>query len=103
MNFQDIDEKNASDFNLSVNHPLQTFEWGDFRKKTGLDVIRRGIIDKNKIISGYQFTVHKTPNFPYQIGYFPKGDLPTNEIISDLEETGGEKFYKFYSTRTKYL
>ncbi len=95
MIFQEIDEKNAANFNLSVNHPLQTFEWGKFRKKTGLDVIRRGKISNNRIENGYQITIHKTPNFPYQIGYFPKGNLPTNELISDLEEVGEKNLISF--------
>lgn len=88
MIFQNIDSKLQSEFNAGVNHPLQTFEWGHFREKTGLKVIWRGSANGNKIDSPYQITVHKTPGFPYQIGYFPKGNLPSNEIISDLNEVG---------------
>lgn len=95
MIFQDIDEKYHQAYNLSVNHPLQTFEWGQFRKKTGIDVIRRAYIDKNKVSDGYQITVHKTPNFPYQIGYFPIGNLPSKELLNDLEEIGKKNFISF--------
>jgi lipid II:glycine glycyltransferase (peptidoglycan interpeptide bridge formation enzyme) len=95
MSFQDIDEKSYLEYNSSVNHPLQTFEWGQFRKRTGLEVILRGKVNGNKITDGYQITVHKTPNFPYHIGYFPKGNLPTKEIINDLEEVGQKNFISF--------
>jgi len=95
MNFHDIDESRYLEYNTSVNHPLQTFEWGEFRKRTGLDVIRRGKISGNKINDGYQFTIHKTPNFPYQIGYFPKGNQPTKELVNELEETGQKNFISF--------
>ena len=88
MNFEDINEQNAQIYNSSVNHPLQAFEWGQFRKKTGIGVIRRGIIDKNKIINPYQITVHQTPGFPYFIGYFPKGELPSKELLNELEQSG---------------
>ena len=88
MNFQDIDERNEENYNSGVNHPLQTFEWGEFRKKTGVKVIRRGIIENKKITNPYQITVHQTPGFPYFIGYFPKGDLPSEELLDELKEIG---------------
>ena len=95
MNYIDIDESFAQDFNKAVKHPLQTYEWGNFRKKTGADVIRRVQIIENQITNAYQITVHKTPNFPYQIGYFPKGDLPTDSVIKDLKEVGEKNFISF--------
>ncbi|MEK7517217.1 MAG: hypothetical protein AAB583_01605, partial [Patescibacteria group bacterium] len=60
-------------------HPLQTFEWGEFRKKTGVKVIR-----KNKL----QLTIHKIPHLPFTIGYLPKGPMPTLEMIKKLKEIG---------------
>lgn len=95
MNFQDINEKKYSEYNSLVNHPLQSFEWGEFRKKTGIDIIRRGEINSNKINNPYQISVHKTPNFPFQIGYFPKGNFPTEELIIDLQEIGKKNFISF--------
>lgn len=88
MNFEDIDEEYSKIYNSCVNHPLQAFEWGEFRKKTGINLIRRGIASPKKILNPYQMTVHQTPNFPYLIGYFPKGDLPSEELLNELEQTG---------------
>jgi lipid II:glycine glycyltransferase (peptidoglycan interpeptide bridge formation enzyme) len=95
MNFIDINEMSLQEFNNAVNHPLQTYEWGDFRRKTGAEVIRRAIKNESKITYAYQITVHKTPNFPYQIGYFPKGNLPTEEVLQDLKDTGEKNFISF--------
>lgn len=95
MNFQDIDEKKSEEYNKVVNHPLQSFEWGEFRKKTGVGVIRRGDLSEEKIINPYQITIHKTPNFPYLIGYLPKGELPSEELISDLKQIGNDKGISF--------
>jgi lipid II:glycine glycyltransferase (peptidoglycan interpeptide bridge formation enzyme) len=103
MNFQDINEDQIKLFNEAVNHPLQSYEWGKFRKKTGLDVYWRGKFNGNKISEGYQFTVHKTPNFPYLIGYFPKGDLPSKELISDLEDLGQKNFISFIQLEPNIL
>ncbi|MBI2028056.1 MAG: peptidoglycan bridge formation glycyltransferase FemA/FemB family protein [Candidatus Levybacteria bacterium] len=64
--------------NLSV-HPLQSVEWGEFRKKTGVKVIR-----ENDLL----ITIHKIPHTPFTIGYIPKGPLPTKEMLSKLKEIG---------------
>jgi lipid II:glycine glycyltransferase (peptidoglycan interpeptide bridge formation enzyme) len=60
-------------------HPLQSTEWGEFRKKTGIKVIK---------INGIQMTIHRIPHTPWTIGYIPKGPLPTAVMISDLRKIG---------------
>ena len=102
MNFEDIGYELSLIYNLSVNHPLQSFEWGEFRKKTGVKVIRRGVIEKNlpagrqgKILNPYQITIHQTPGFPYFIGYFPKGELPSEELLNELKEIGNKQRLSF--------
>lgn len=88
MKFIDITEKHKDAFNKAISHPLQSFEWGIFREKTGLKVIRRGIVSGKKIVSAYTLTLHKVPKTKYTIGYLPKGDLPTPELLLDLKEIG---------------
>ena len=66
MNFEEIDEKNKEIYNLSVGHPLQTFEWGEFRKKTGVDVLRSialllPFVDQSHLHGGTQ-TLRDGPN-----------------------------------------
>ncbi|MBI3070089.1 MAG: peptidoglycan bridge formation glycyltransferase FemA/FemB family protein [Candidatus Levybacteria bacterium] len=63
------------------NHPLQTFEWGEFRKKTGVKVIRG---------KGFQLTIHQIPHLPWTIGYFPKGPIPSKEMVEELKKIGKE-------------
>ncbi len=60
-------------------HPLQSFEWGTFRKKTGIKVIRENDL---------QLTIHKIPFSPWAIGYVPKGPMPTQEMLVKLQEIG---------------
>ncbi len=88
MNFEDIGEQHSKIYNSSVSHPLQTFEWGEFRKKTGVKVIRRGLLENDKVVSPYQITIHQAPGFPYFIGYLPKGDLPSEELLDELNDIG---------------
>lgn len=84
-----IPESLKKDFNKSVTHPLQSYEWGEFREKTGVTVIRGAVIDTKKNIShSFQLTIHKIPHTPFTIGYLPKGTLPTPEIIDELRKIG---------------
>src|SRR3989344_2545328 len=89
MIVRDITEKDRKDFNNIVTHPLQSYEWGEFRKKTGIKVIRRGFFDsKGKIIDAFQLTIHQIPKTSFNIGYLPKGNLPTSALIEELKKIG---------------
>ena len=90
MKFQDILDEQGLQFNNAVSHPLQSFEWGEFRKKTGIKVIRRGQVSKNKITNAYQLTVHNAP-FGFKIGYLPKGDMPSKDLLDDLQTIGKQE------------
>ena len=88
--FIDINESKKDEFNKVVNHPLQSFEWGEFRKKTGLKVIRRGLVSNGKLLDGFTLTLHKVPRTGFNIGYLPKGNEPTKEILDELIAIGRE-------------
>src|SRR3989344_453458 len=64
---------------ITSNHPLQSSEWGEFRKKTGIQVVN---------IDGLQMTIHKIPHSPWKIGYIPKSKIPQERIISNLKKVG---------------
>lgn len=66
-------------FNKVAGHPLQTWEWGEFRKTWGNEVIR---------LPFGQIMFHKVPFFPYKIGTFEKGPEPSREMLKTLKELG---------------
>lgn len=72
-------EKNS--WNSKVKHPLQSWEWGEFRKKTGIKVIREDHL---------QITIHPIPLTPYTIGYLPKGPLPNSKQLETLDKIATE-------------
>lgn len=82
--FIDITPENKDLYNKAVTHPLQSFEWGEFREKTGIKIIRRGQLEGKKIINAYTMTLHKVPKLPYMIGYIPKSVVPTQEMLADI-------------------
>ena len=63
-------------------HPLQAKEWGDFREKTGVKVVRTNDL---------QLTIHPIPHTRYTIGYLPKASMPTKQMLTELERIGGEE------------
>ena len=77
-------------FNKLVFHPLQSWEWGEFRKKLGQKVLRFGVYQKNKPICAFQVFFHKIPKLPFTVGYLPKGPLPEKEMIEALKKLGKE-------------
>jgi lipid II:glycine glycyltransferase (peptidoglycan interpeptide bridge formation enzyme) len=63
-------------------HPLQAKEWGDFREKTGVKVVRTNDL---------QLTIHPIPHTRYTIGYLPKASSPTKQMLTELERIGREE------------
>jgi lipid II:glycine glycyltransferase (peptidoglycan interpeptide bridge formation enzyme) len=85
MLIREVLESERKDYNQQVFHPLQSWEWGEFRQKTGLKVLRLGQFEGKKLISGYQLTIHPIPYAHYTIGYLPKGPLPDKPMLDSLK------------------
>ncbi len=81
-----LEEKAA--FNQAVVHPLQSWEWGEFRKKTGVAVERFGMYDRGKLVKGIQLTFHPIPVIGRTLGYLPKGPMPDEDLLSVLKQVG---------------
>ncbi|HUD44171.1 MAG TPA: peptidoglycan bridge formation glycyltransferase FemA/FemB family protein [Patescibacteria group bacterium] len=90
MSWQNITPQQQDQYNSIVNHPLQSYEWGEFREKTGVKVIRKGFFKKDKLVSGFQLTIHKIPHTNYTIGYLPKGEKTDKEMLEELTKIGKE-------------
>lgn len=91
MSIRLITQEQKSIYNTVVTHPLQSYEWGEFREKSGIKVVRRGVFDGEKLIAGFQLTIHKIPKTSFTIGYLPKGEFPTNELLGELQKIGKEE------------
>lgn len=79
-------EKNA--YNKLVGHIIQSWEWGEFRKSTGLDLVRLGHYSGDKLVKAYQLTFHAVPMFKQTIGYLPKGPMPDRDMLKALVDLG---------------
>lgn len=83
------DEKDK--YNSIVSHPIQSWEWGEFKKKTSNQVVRLGIFDKQRMSTAYQVSFHSIPKLSYTIGYFPKGPVPDRRMLEALVDLGAKK------------
>ncbi|MCD8484509.1 peptidoglycan bridge formation glycyltransferase FemA/FemB family protein [Candidatus Woesebacteria bacterium] len=76
-------------FNAVAAHPLQSWEWGEFRQATGQSLERLGIFgDNGALEQALSVTFHKIPVLGGTAGYMPKGPRPTPEMLHALSEVG---------------
>lgn len=87
----EVNEKYRQNFDALALHPLQSWAWGQFRKKTGIEILRLGRLEKNILKETAQITFHQIPFSKYYLGYFPKGGLPSGEMLKKLKEIGRQK------------
>lgn len=78
-------------YNKVVSHPLQSWEWGEFREKTGVQIVRLGKFEGQNLTAGYQITFHKIPKFDFYVGYLPKSEMPDKKLFEALLTLGKEK------------
>lgn len=88
MNYSIIDTATASQYNKVVTHPLQSYEWGEFRKATGIKVIRIGFYEQDNLLNTFTLTLHAIPKTKWFIGYLPKTQMPTKAQIKAIQEVG---------------
>lgn len=83
---REVTEREKKNFNKLAAHPLQTWEWGSFREKTGVMLARLGRYQKGKLVETAQVTFHRIPYLPWKVGYWPKGIMPSGEIAEAVKK-----------------
>lgn len=92
MNARIIDDSHsASIYNKYANHPLQSWEWGEARKQLGIDVVRIGEFDNSDLINVFQTTFHNIPHTSYTIGYLPRSEIPSVQVLDVLEREANKR------------
>lgn len=79
-----IDKIRPADYDAKAGHPMQSYAWGEAKKKTGVRVARFGVYENGVLKHVYQMTVHKLPNIPRYVAYVPRSGLPDESVITYL-------------------
>ena len=82
---REVLEKEKTHFNKLAAHPTQTWEWGEFRRKTGVEISRLGRFEKGKLVEVVCLTWHKVPRLPVWIGYVPRSGILSPEMIKAIK------------------
>lgn len=88
MLLRPITEDEKARYNQVVHHPLQSWEWGEFRKKTGVEVERIGFFQGGQLQKAIEITFHPIPFLGKTAGYLPKGDMPDQEQLAAIKQIG---------------
>lgn len=94
---KEISEIDKRNFDRVAKHPLQSWSWGEFRKKTGVELSRLAFGEKN-IEDTFQITWHRIPYTKFCIGYCPKSVVPNKEEVEVIKKEAEKKraiFVKF--------
>ena len=90
MSFRLAENSEKEQFNKMAVHPLQSWEWGEFRRESGNEVIRFVNAHKKTIIDSYTLLTHKLPIGKYKIGTLIKCPKPTKELFPYLRKLAKE-------------
>jgi len=105
MIIRKLDEKDEKSYSALVDHPLQSWAWGEFREKLGRKVERIGMFEAGRLKTGWQVFFHTIPKTSYSVGYLPKGPVPTKEMVDSLADLARENnaiFIKLEPNQIKY-
>lgn len=83
-----VSKKEKVKFNQLASHPLQSWEWGEFKQKNGAAIERFGVYEKNVLKSPFQVSFHHLPKTKYTIGYLPKCTLLNKQAFQFLKKLG---------------
>ncbi len=75
-------------FDMAAIHPLQSWEWGEARKKMGIEVLRLAEFSKDQLENVFQITLHPIPYTPFKIGYLPRSTFPSRKLFEFLFQYG---------------
>ena len=96
-----VKEKDKEKYNRLAEHPLQLWQWGEFKQKTGMRPIRLALVSRGKFKFVAQLLLRRLPFTSYYVGHVLKSPLPPGELIDFLRRYGRKERIIFIKLRTE--
>lgn len=84
IEYKQVAEDQKQDWDFLTAHPLQSWAWGEFRKKRQ-PVSKIGKFENGKLVKAFLVVWTKIPYSPFYFGYIPMGVLPDIDDIKALK------------------
>jgi lipid II:glycine glycyltransferase (peptidoglycan interpeptide bridge formation enzyme) len=91
MLVKEVTQKEKLLFNKLTSHPLQSWEWGDFRQKAGNGVKRLGVYKNGELKQAIQLIFHPVPIIDKKICTFIKGRNLSVDILKVLRKLANDE------------
>jgi len=88
MIIREVFENEKDNYNQVVKSITQSWEWGEFREKTGKKVIRLGGFEGSKMVEAMSIFLHPIAYFSHNIGYIPRGFISDKKWLAAIYEIG---------------
>ncbi len=102
MDVKILDETFISAFNKLATHPVQSWEWGEFRKENGNTVVRIGLFSGNSLVEAHQLTVHRLPHTKHKLAMLLKSSIPSEEMVTFLKDYAKKEDILFFRMEPQY-
>lgn len=77
---------NKDEYNSVAINPLQSWEWGEVRERTGNQIVRIGEFRGEKLANVFLISLHKIPAVNYYVGYCPRSVIPSVEVCDFIKK-----------------
>ena len=86
MEIRPVSSSQKNSFNKAAVHPVQSWEWGEFRKAWGNKVVRMGEFKNGELTSATQIILSHIPNTHLKIATAVQGPKPTKAFLAELQK-----------------
>lgn len=81
-----LDSSFKNEYDAIVQHPIQSWAWGEFKRFFGAEVERIGVFEDGKLIDAFQVVFSKIPKLKMTVGYSGKCSLQYKNIFPLLQK-----------------
>lgn len=93
-----LDDHDKAEYEKIVQHPIQSWKWGEFKKYFNCEVERIGVFENGTMIDALQIVFSKVPKLGLTVGYAGKVSLRYRQIFPLLEELAKKHHAIFIKT-----